>query len=77
MGKLTKDQILKQRKAYGLRLREIRELQGLSQVQLSKLTEIPKTSISKIEAGEWSISIDLILRLAKHLDFEINFTPND
>lgn len=71
------DQILKLRKQHGLRLREIRELRGLSQSQLSKLTGIPKTSISKIETGEWSVSIDLILRLAKHLDFEINFNTKE
>lgn len=77
MGDLTKREIIKKRKFYGLRIKEIRTQRGLSQGQLSKLTGIPNTSISKIESGDWSISIDLIIKLARHLDFEINFTPND
>lgn len=71
------DSIILKRKVYGKKLKEIREFRGLSQNQLSKLTGIPGTSISKIESGEWSMSMDLILRLAKHLNFKIDFTPTD
>ncbi len=49
------------------RVREYRILKGLSQEDLSKLTGIPRTTISAIESREVSPSVEYALRLASVL----------
>ena len=47
-----------------------RKSKGLSQTQLSKLTGINRTLISRIEAGNYTPSIDQLLALSETLDFD-------
>lgn len=41
-----------EKNALGKKLKELRELKGLSQVELSQKTKIARTSITMIEAGQ-------------------------
>ena len=51
-----------------MKLREIREQKGLSQVQLSELSHVDRVSISRYETGRKMPSVDSLKRLAKALD---------
>ena len=51
----------------GESVRIIRELQGLSQVQLSELCGIPQTTISGIETGRINLGVERAKVLARAL----------
>ena len=51
----------------GLRLRQLREEQGLSIADLAKLTAMKPSDINTIEAGELDIPITTIVVLARAL----------
>lgn len=51
----------------GESVRIIRELQGLSQVQLSELCGIPQTTISGIETGRINLGVERAKALARAL----------
>ena len=53
-----------------IRLRDVRRKQGLTQVQLAKRTRIDQATLSRIESGTSSISLDLLDRLCKALKCE-------
>jgi transcriptional regulator with XRE-family HTH domain len=54
-----------------LRLRELREAKGLSQVQLSSLSDVPQPIISRLESGrQASISFAQLEALANALDVD-------
>ncbi|CDT62453.1 conserved hypothetical protein [Vibrio coralliirubri] len=57
----------------GLRIKQARNDMGLTQVQLSKVTRINKTTISEIENGRFTGSFDIFERLlnAVNLQFEV------
>lgn len=60
----------KEYKSIGLNIAYYRKLRGLTQLQLAEKAEISRTHISNIEApnAQTSISLDLLLRIAKELD---------
>jgi transcriptional regulator with XRE-family HTH domain len=51
----------------GLRLRQLREEQGLSIADLAKLTGLEPSDINTMEAGELDIPITTIVALARAL----------
>jgi transcriptional regulator with XRE-family HTH domain len=53
-------------------LKEIRELRGLTQAQLAKLCEVPRSTIANIEAGSSNPTLSVLARLAGalHLSLE-------
>lgn len=53
------------------KLRQIRTDRGLSQTELAKLIGIERTTVNKIEQGQWSFSIDILERFSKALDFDL------
>ncbi|MFA0645869.1 transcriptional regulator [Vibrio lentus] len=57
----------------GLKVKLARNAMGLTQVQVSKLTRINKTTISEIENGRFTGSFDIFERLlnAVNLQFEV------
>lgn len=73
----NKTQILEVRKLVGSWIRAIREDKGLTQQDVAKLLEVDDTTISKIEAGRWAVSIDYIARLSVALDFFIFLVPKE
>ena len=64
-------QVLENRIRIGNSIREHRERKGYSQEQLAELMNISRSTISKIENGNFNISIDYIARFSKPLEFEI------
>lgn len=57
----------------GQNIREIRKKRGYSQEQLAEIMQISRTTISKIENGKFSISIDYLVKFGWYLNFDIDF----
>lgn len=51
----------------GSRLRELREAQGLTTTQLGEKCGLSHSTISKVENGKWSASIDMLSRICEAL----------
>jgi transcriptional regulator with XRE-family HTH domain len=62
--------ILEYRLKVGNSLRDIRESRGYSQDHLADLMKVSRSTISKIENGKFSFSIDYLSKLSIFLDFE-------
>ena len=58
------------KKLLGKRIREIRVARNLTQEDLSELTEIGASSISKIESGHFHPTDDNLEKIAKALNVE-------
>lgn len=56
----------------GKSIRVIREKRGYSQDHLADLMNVSRSTISKIENGKFSVSIDYLSRLSIFLDFQIS-----
>ncbi|RKS26532.1 DNA-binding XRE family transcriptional regulator [Flavobacterium endophyticum] len=56
---------------FGLKIKELRKLRGLSQEKLANLAEIDRTYLPTIEKGERNVSIEIIERLAIALGVKI------
>ena len=59
------------RQRIGENIRESREKRGYSQDELAEIMEVNRSTISKIENGKFSISIDYIVKFGWYLDFDI------
>ena len=51
---------IKLKKAFGLSIKSIREAKGLSQLDLASLSNLEKTSISRIENGRTNVTLTTI-----------------
>ena len=67
---MTKNQILELNKAFGARVKAIREEQGLSLIQLSYKCSLDESHISKIENGKKNINLSTLFELAKGLEVD-------
>lgn len=56
----------------GTKLRQIRQKKNLSQIKLSKLSNVPQTTISNIERDICSPTIDTLNDIVKVLNVRIN-----
>ena len=54
----------------GDKIRQVRELRGYSQEQLAEMMNVNRSTISKIENGKFSITVDYLVRFSIYLDFE-------
>jgi transcriptional regulator with XRE-family HTH domain len=59
------------RKVFAARLRQIRQLKGLSQEELADMAGLHRTYIGSVERSERNISIDNMARLAEALEVGI------
>lgn len=57
------------------RLQEARKAKGLSQRELSDLTGVPQAQISRIEAGTVDLRLSSLVALAHALDLELTLVP--
>ncbi|WP_372745927.1 helix-turn-helix domain-containing protein [Lutibacter sp.] len=73
---LNNDFIINHRIKIGESIREIREKRGYSQIQLSEIMKIDRSTISKIENGKFSFSIDYLLKFSWYLDFDFSIYDN-
>jgi transcriptional regulator with XRE-family HTH domain len=67
---VAENQIKEYRLQIGDKIRIIREQRGYSQVHLAELMNINRSTISKIENGKFSISVDYLIRFSIFLDYE-------
>jgi transcriptional regulator with XRE-family HTH domain len=58
------------RQIFGANLKNLRRKRGLSQEELAHRAEIDRTYVSALERGVYSVTIDIIERLAKVLKVE-------
>ena len=65
------------REKIGLRIKEIRIKKNITQEQLSDMSGMNRTTISKIEAGKFNASIDLINKLTNCLGAELDINEID
>jgi len=56
---------------FGLKIKELRKLKGLSQEKLANMAEIDRTYLPTIEKGERNVSIQVIEKLAQALGVKI------
>jgi len=52
-------------------LRQVRELRGLTQAQLAKLSQVPRSTLANIEAGGANPTLAVLLRLAAALSLSV------
>ena len=59
------------RHSLGSQLKALRESKGLTTYDLSNITALKQSTVSRIENGKWSASLDLLQRLCRGLDCEL------
>ena len=64
------EQIKDYRLKLGDKIRIVREKRSYSQEQLAELMNINRSTISKIENGKFSITVDYLVRFSIFLDYE-------
>lgn len=57
---------------FGLKIKELRKQKKYTQEQLANLASINKSYISQIENGKTTVSLEIINKLAKALEIEID-----
>lgn len=67
---LTENQIKDYRLKLGNKIRVVRQQRGYNQNQLAEMMSINRSTISKIENGKFSITIDYLVRFSIFLDYE-------
>lgn len=60
----------------GKTIREIREKRKYSQDELAAIMEVNRSTISKIENGKFSFSIDYLSKFSWFLDFNLSVVDN-
>ena len=59
-------------KAFGIHLRRLREAKNLSQQELADLSDLAKTSINRYENAHLSVTIDVLISIARGLDIPLS-----
>ena len=68
---MTEHEIYANRLRIGSRIAEVRELRHLTQEELALRTGLTQGNISRIEHGKYSVTLDVLFRIAQGLDCEI------
>lgn len=55
----------------GARIKELRLAQNLTQQQLAELAKLTKANVCNIEAGKYSVGLDVLYRIAEALNVSI------
>ena len=75
--KLTDQYIYEHRELIGKSIRTLREKRGYSQDELAEIMDVHRSTISKVETGKFSISIDYLVKFAWYLNFEISVVEKE
>lgn len=67
----TVEYVQEHREEIGRHIRAFREKKGYSQDELAEIMEVHRSTISKIETGRFSITIDYLVRFSWYLDFNL------
>ena len=73
MGERANSKIRLNRRAFGKAVRNYRRLRNLTQEELAEKTELDRKTISRLENGLYSPSLDNIWAIA----FALNINPED
>ena len=65
------------RKSIGKQIESRRKELGLTQGELAKMCGLVQTTVSKIELGRFSVSLDLLQRVCKPLKCHMELKPDD
>lgn len=57
----------------GQRIAESRKEHAMTQQQLADAVGISREHIARIEAGKYSVGLDILVKVAKALDMELEF----
>ena len=68
----TEQYIQENREVIGKHIRTFREKKGFSQDELAEIMEVNRSTISKVETGKFSVSIDYLVKFAWYLNFDIS-----
>ena len=71
-SKPSEEYIQEHREIIGKQIRTFREKKGFSQDELAEIMEVNRSTISKVETGKFSITIDYLEKFAWYLDFNIS-----
>lgn len=55
-------------------LREERKKRGLTQQELASILGMGQGNVSMIERGEWNVSLDIVERIARALDMDVELS---
>ena len=69
--------LLDRRKQIGARMRELREAQGMTQAELARRAGITSGNVFRIEAGMYSMGLDLVNRVADALGARLDILLTD
>lgn len=62
------------RERIGQRIANLRKEQGMTQAELAERTGIQRAHITRIEAGRYSVGIDLLQKIAEALGKNVDLT---
>jgi len=57
----------------GQRIAHVRNEHGMTQQQLADAVGVSREHIARIEAGKYSVGLDILVKVAKALDMELDF----
>lgn len=57
----------------GERVRQAREIRGLTQAELARLIEVNQSNVARMEAGELSPALETLESISLHTDFPLSF----
>lgn len=62
---------------YGQRIAQVRKQHGMTQQQLADAVGVSREHIARIEAGKYSVGLDILVKVAKALSMELDFVKID
>lgn len=68
-----KESVSKERIRIGQRIRELREAKGMDAKHLAFYADIDAANLCRIEAGKYSVGLDILSKIGYALDMEIDF----
>ena len=69
--------IQENRELIGKQIRIIREKRGYNQDELAEIMKVNRSTISKIENGKFSVTIDYLAKFSLYLEFNIQIIENE
>lgn len=61
----------------GARIKELRTSKGMTQQQLAELAKLTKANVCNIEAGKYSVGLDVLYRISEALNVSIRLIEKD
>lgn len=62
-----------ERQRIGQRIAELRKAKGLTQEKLADRAGLQRTHVSRIEAGKYSVTLDVLQAIAEVMDCQVDF----